>query len=315
MISGSLKVFSGNSNKPFALDVCKALKIELGSATVNSFPDGETFVQINDNIRGADVFIIQSTSQPANHNLMELLIMIDAAKRASAARITAIIPFYGYARQDRKNRPRVPITAKLTANLLFAAGVSRVLTMDLHAQQIVGFFDVPVDHLFAASIFYEYLKRYRHDNLTVISPDSGGMKMAAAYAELLNCPMGMVIKKRKNAEQVEALDLIGQVDNRDALIVDDMIESGSTVVAAAKLLRQRGALCIRAAIAHGVLNSKGYELLKSGAIDELIITDSVFLDSSHNLPITVLSAAHLFAQAIMCIHRNESISDLFLVEK
>lgn len=313
MIIGSLKIFSGNSNTPLALDICDRLGIALGSATVNSFPDGETCVQIHDNIRGADVFIIQSTSQPANHHLMELLIMIDAAKRASAARITAVIPFYGYARQDRKNQPRVPITAKLTANLLVAAGVSRVLTMDLHAQQIVGFFDIPVDHLFAAPIFFDYLQRYRHDNLTVFSPDSGGMKMASAYAELLKCPMGMVIKKRKNAEEVEALDIIGEVKNRDVLIVDDMTESGGTIIAAAKLLREKGAISIRAAITHGVLNHKGRQALQNGVLDELIVTNSTLISYPTPPPITVLPSSQLFAEAIMRIHRNESITSLFIM--
>jgi ribose-phosphate pyrophosphokinase len=286
----------------------------LGQAEVTAFPDGETFVKINENIRGADVFIIQSTSNPANHHIMELCIMIDAARRASADRITAVLPFYGYARQDRKDQPRVPITAKLVANILVAAGANRILTMDLHAQQIQGFFDVPVDHLYASPVFFDYLKKYRNcEHLIVISPDVGGMKMAAAYADMLGCPLGFVAKRRINATTVEALNLVGDVDGWDVLMVDDMTETAATITAAARLLKERGAASVRAAVSHGVLNEKGYERLRSGVLDELITTDSTPVDP-RDLPITVLSVAPLLAQAIQRIHGNESVTSLFKIK-
>ena len=277
---------------------------------VGCFPDGETAVQIHDNIRGADVFIIQPTCSPANHHLMELLIMIDAAKRASASRITAVIPFYGYARQDRKDQPRVPITAKLTANLLVAAGANRVLTMDLHSQQIAGFFDIPVDHIFAATVFYSHLEKYRHENLVVCCPDVGGLKMAAAYAGVLKLPLAVIAKRRLNADTVEAIDVIGEVKDRNILLVDDMTETGGTLLAAAKLLKQKGALNIRVAVTHGVLNPKGYERLKEGYITEMITTNSTPVQAKGS-PITVLSVAPLLGEAIKRIHENESVTSLF----
>lgn len=314
MIIGSLKIFSGNSNKPLAAEVCDFVGVPLAEALVDSFPDGETCVQIQENIRGADVFIIQSTHNPANHYLMEMLIMIDAARRASAARITAVIPFYGYARQDRKDKPRVPITAKLTANLLVAAGATRILAVDLHAQQITAFFDIPVDHLFAAPVFYEYLERYRNDNLTVLSPDVGGMKMAAAYADMLGCPMGMVAKRRKSAEHVEAISVIGDVEGRDILLVDDMTESGGTLVAAAQMLKKHGARSVRAAVSHGVLSAKGYERIRKSDIDELITTNTTPLKQEPDVNVTVLSVAPLLGEAILRIHHNESVTNLFKIK-
>jgi ribose-phosphate pyrophosphokinase len=245
---------------------------------------------------------------------MELCIMIDAARRASADRITAVLPFYGYARQDRKDQPRVPITAKLVANILVAAGANRILTMDLHAQQIQGFFDVPVDHLYASPVFFDYLKKYRNcEHLIVISPDVGGMKMAAAYADMLGCPLGFVAKRRINATTVEALNLVGDVDGWDVLMVDDMTETAATITAAARLLKERGAASVRAAVSHGVLNEKGYERLRSGVLDELITTDSTPVDP-RDLPITVLSVAPLLAQAIQRIHGNESVTSLFKIK-
>ena len=206
-----LKIFTGNSNRALAEEICRHIGVPLGEATVTSFPDGESFVKINENIRGADVFIIQSTCPPSNHHLMELLIMIDAARRASAQRITAVMPFYGYGRQDRKDQPRVPITAKLVANLLVAAGANRVLTMDLHSQQIQGFFDIPVDHLYASPVFFDYLAKDMPQDLVVCSPDVGGMKMAAAYADMLDASLGLVAKKRKSATTVEAISVVGEV--------------------------------------------------------------------------------------------------------
>jgi len=309
-----LKIFSGNSNPALAKAICKSIGAELGQATVTAFPDGETFVKINENIRGADVFIIQSTCSPANHHIMELCIMIDAARRASAARITAVLPFYGYARQDRKDQPRVPITAKLVANLLVAAGANRILTMDLHAQQIQGFFDIPVDHLYASPVFFDYLKQYKKmEHLIVISPDVGGMKMAAAYADMLGVPLGFVAKRRVSSTQVEAINLVGDVDGWDVLMVDDMTETAGTLTAAAKLLKERGAATVRAAVTHGVLNEHGFERLKGGPLDELITTDSTPIDT-RGLPITVLPIAPLLGQGIRRIHGNESVTSLFKIK-
>jgi ribose-phosphate pyrophosphokinase len=288
--------------------------VPLGEASVTSFPDGESFVKINENIRGADVYLIQSTCPPTNHHLMELLIMIDAARRASANRITAVIPFYGYARQDRKDQPRVPITAKLVANLLVAAGANRVLAMDLHSQQIQGFFDIPVDHLYASPVFFKYFAEHlKTPNLVVCSPDVGGMKMAAAYADVLGAGLGMVGKKRKSATNVEAINVVGDVKDCDVLLVDDITETAGTLTAAAKLLRENGARSVRAAVSHCVLNERGYERLSSGLIDELITTNSVPVDP-RNLKITVLSIADLLGQAIMRINSNESITNLFVIK-
>ena len=253
-----LKIFTGNSNPALAAEMCAHMGVSLGSATVNRFPDGETFVQINENIRGDDVFLVQPTSNPANDRIMELLIMIDAMRRASAKRITAVIPFFGYARQDRKDRPRVPITAKLVANLLTAAGAHRVLTLDLHAQQIQGFFDIPVDHLFASPVFYNHIqKNGLLSNATVFSPDIGGMKAAAAMAEMLDLPLGFVAKRRTNATTVEATNLVGEVEDRDIILVDDMTETAGTLVAAGRLLKQNGARTVRAFVSHCMLGEIG----------------------------------------------------------
>ncbi|MDQ5980530.1 MAG: ribose-phosphate pyrophosphokinae, partial [Verrucomicrobiota bacterium] len=269
-----LKIFSGSSNRALAEEICQSIGVPLGDATVNCFPDGESFVKINENIRGADAYFIQSTCPPTNHHLMELLIMIDAAKRASTQRITAVIPFYGYARQDRKDQPRVPITAKLVANLLMSAGANRVLAMDLHSQQIQGFFDIPVDHLFASPVFFQYLASKRSNNLVVFSPDVGGMKMAAAYADVLGASLGLVAKKRTSATKVEAINIVGEVAGCDVLLVDDITETAGTLTAAAKILKDHGAKSIRAAVSHCVLNEIAYERLKTGLIDELITTNS-----------------------------------------
>lgn len=308
-----LKIFTGSSNRALAEEICKSIGVPLGDANVTCFPDGESFVKINENIRGADVYIIQSTCPPTNHHLMELLIMMDAAKRASAARITAVIPFYGYARQDRKDQPRVPISAKLVANLLTAAGANRVLTMDLHSQQIQGFFDVPVDHLFASPVFFQYLATKRSNNLVVCSPDVGGMKMAAAYADALGATIALVAKKRVNANTVEAINVVGEVKDCDILLVDDITETAGTITAAAKILREHGAKTIRAAISHCVLGENAYERLKTGFIDELITTNSVPIDP-RGLPITVLSIAPLLGEAIVRINSNESVTSLFKIK-
>jgi ribose-phosphate pyrophosphokinase len=285
----------------------------LGEATVTSFPDGESFVKINENIRGHDVYLIQSTCPPSNHHLMELLIMIDACRRASANRITAVLPFYGYARQDRKDQPRVPITAKLVANLLTAAGANRVLTMDLHSQQIQGFFDIPVDHLYASPTLFKYLTQITTKNLVVCSPDVGGMKMAAAYADVLGAGLGLVAKKRTSATNVEAINVVGDVDGCDVLLVDDITETAGTLTAAAKILRQHGARSVRAAVSHCILSDMARDRLKGGLIDELIITNSIPNDPK-GLPITVISIASLLGEAILRINNNESVTGLFKVK-
>ena len=313
-MNNSFKIFCGNSNPVLAQEICDYLGVPLGDATVNSFPDGESFVRIEENIRGMDVFIIQSTSNPANQNLMELFIMIDAAKRASASRITAVIPFYGYARQDRKDQPRVPITSKLVANLLVSAGASRILTVDLHAQQIQGFFDIPVDHLYASPVMFEYLKNIDCENLTLFSPDVGGMKMASAYANFLKVPLGFIAKRRTDAETVEAVSLVGDTEGRDILIVDDMTETAGTLCAAAELLKKNGARKVFAAVSHGVLNDKGYQRLADGHLDELITTNTTPVLQQEGIPITVLSVSKLLGEAINRINKNESVTGLFEIK-
>jgi ribose-phosphate pyrophosphokinase len=313
-MEANLKIFSGNSNRALAEEICRSIEMPLGEATVTTFPDGESFVKINENIRGKDVFIIQSTCPPTNHHLVELLIMIDAARRASAQRITAVLPFYGYARQDRKDQPRVPITAKLIANLLVAAGANRVLTMDLHSQQIQGFFDIPVDHLYASPVFFEHLSTsLKTDRLVVVSPDVGGMKMAAAYAEVLGAGLGLVAKKRTGSTTVEAISVVGEVKGCDVLLVDDITETAGTLTAAAGMLRDHGAVSVRAAVSHCILSDLAYQRLQSGAIDELITTNSVPLDT-RGLPITRLSVASLLGEAILRIHTNRSVTGLFKVK-
>jgi ribose-phosphate pyrophosphokinase len=309
----ALKIFTGNSNRPLAEEICKTVGVPLGEATVTSFPDGESFVKINENVRGQDVFLVQSTCPPSNHHLMELLIMIDAARRASANRITAVLPFYGYARQDRKDQPRVPITAKLVANLLTAAGANRVLTMDLHSQQIQGFFDIPVDHLYASPVFFNYLSSINKDRLVVCSPDVGGMKMAAAYADMIGAGLGLVAKKRRNATTVEAINVVGEVKDCDILLVDDITETAGTLTAAARILREHGARSIRAAVSHCILNEIAYDRLRSGLIDELITTNSIPVEA-RGLPITVLSVAGLLGEAILRINKNESVTSLFKIK-
>jgi len=315
MTAPRLKIFTGNSNRPLAEEICNSIGMPLGEATVTSFPDGESFVKINENVRGQDVFIVQSTCTPTNHHLMELLIMIDAARRASANRITAVLPFYGYARQDRKDQPRVPITAKLVANIIVAAGATRILTMDLHSQQIQGFFDIPVDHLFASPVFFDHVEKIKmkSDNIVVVSPDVGGTKMAAAYASMMGAQLGMVWKKRTSATTVESVNIVGDVKGRDVLLVDDITETAGTLVNAAKLMRANGALSVRAAVSHSLLSDMAYERLREGHIDELITTNSIPVDP-RDLPITVLSVAGLLGEAILRIHKNESITGLFKVK-
>ena len=308
-----MKILAGRAHQDLAERIAKAANVELCGAEISQFPDGEIFVKITENIRGQDLYIIQPTSFPPNDNLMELLIMIDAAKRASAKSITAVLPYYGYARQDRKDQPRVPITAKLVANLLVAAGTTRLLTMDLHAQQIQGFFDIPVDHLYAAPVIVKYLREKTPDNLVVVSPDTGGMKLAAAYADMLGAGLAVVGKERKNAENVEATHLVGDVKGCHAVLVDDMTSTAGTLTAAAGLLEAAGAASIRAAVTHSLLNDKGVARLENSSIEELVITDSVPQRCDVGEKVKVLSVAELLAEAICRIHNNSSVTSLFKI--
>ncbi len=306
-----MKIFSGTSNVPLAQKIAASIGIELGKCTVSAFPDGETQVKIEENVRGEDVFVIQSGSAPTNHHLMEMFIMMDAVRRASATRITAVLPFYGYARQDRKDQPRVPITAKLVANLLVAAGANRILTIDLHAQQIQGFFDIPVDHLYAAPVMYEYLKQKHLADLVVVSPDVGGLKMAHAYSQVLEAGLAIVAKRRKSASEIEAIAVIGEIRGRNVLVVDDLTETAGTLVNATALLKRKGAKKIIACVSHALLNDLGIQRLRKSSIDELITTDTVLRPAIDGVNITTLSVAGLLGEAIKRINCNSSISSLF----
>jgi ribose-phosphate pyrophosphokinase len=310
-----LKIVTGTAHPRLVADICSYLGVPPCDTTVSSFPDGETFVKINENIRGRDVFIVQPTCPPTNQNLMELLILVDAARRSSSARITAVIPFFGYARQDRKDQPRVPITAKLVANLLAAAGVQRVLTMDLHAQQLQGFFDIPVDHLYALPVLIHYLHDLGLNDLVVVSPDVGGVKMASAYAEALKAGLAIVVKRRLSATEIEAVTVIGAVDGKNVILVDDLTETAGTLVGAARILRDQGARDIYAGVSHAVLTDLAVERLKSSEIKELITTDSVPVRIDIDSRVKVLSVAELLGEGIRRIHDDESVSSLFDIKK
>ena len=306
-----VKIFCGNSNRALAIRICESIGIELGKATVSTFPDGETLVKIDENVRGEDVFVVQSSCPPTNQNLMELFIMMDALRRASASRITAVLPFYGYARQDRKDQPRVPITAKLVANLLVAAGANRILAMDLHAQQIQGFFDIPVDHLYAAPVMYEYLRQKRLVDLVVVSPDVGGIKMAHAYSQTLEAGLAIVAKRRKSATEIESMTVIGEIRGKTILMVDDLTETAGTLTTASALLKRKGAKKIYACVSHAVLNDLGVQRLRKSNIDELITTDTVYRPPIEGVNIVTLSVAGLLGEAIRRIHSNSSVNSLF----
>ncbi len=306
-----MRIFSGNANPDLAERIAGYLKTDLGKVDIRRFPDGETFVRLQENIRGKDVFVVQSICGEPNDSLMELLIMIDAMRRASAARITAVLPLYGYARQDRKDQPRVPITAKLVANLLVAAGTNRLLTMDLHAQQIQGFFDIPVDHLYAAPVIVRYLQSKELTSPVVVAPDTGGVKMAFAYSQMLGTELAVVAKQRLGAEDVSAYTLVGDVDGRDAILVDDMTTTAGTLTAAARLLKERGAKRVVAAVSHGLLTPLAVSRLKESVLEELVVTDTVPQKANESFGVTVLSVADLLGEAIMRIHGDESVSSLF----
>tara|TARA_Y100000588_G_scaffold5348_2_gene6457 strand:- start:468 stop:1415 length:948 start_codon:yes stop_codon:yes gene_type:complete len=307
-----VKIFSGRSNRVLAESICKSIDVPLGKVLLRDFPNGETFARIEENVRGEDTFVVQSTCPPVNQNIMELFIMIDALRRASASRITAVLPFYGYARQDRKDQPRVPISAKLMANLLVSAGANRMLTVDLHAQQIQGFFDIPVDHLYAAPVLFEYLKKMDlGDQIAVVSPDVGGIKMAHAYSQLLHADLAIVAKRRMSDTEVETVSVIGKVRDKTVVMVDDMTETAGTLVSAAKILRRRGAKRIIAVVSHAGLNDLGIKRLRKSNIDELITTDTVPRPSIEGLKLTTCSVAGLLGEAIKRIHTNSSVTSLF----
>ncbi len=307
-----MKIFSGRSNRVLAESICKSIDVPLGKVLLRDFPNGETFARIEENVRGEDTFVVQSTCPPVNQNIMELFIMIDALRRASASRITAVLPFYGYARQDRKDQPRVPISAKLMANLLVSAGANRMLTVDLHAQQIQGFFDIPVDHLYAAPVLFEYLKKMDlGDQIAVVSPDVGGIKMAHAYSQLLHADLAIVAKRRMSDTEVETVSVIGKVRDKTVVMVDDMTETAGTLVSAAKILRRRGAKRIIAVVSHAGLNDLGIKRLRKSNIDELITTDTVPRPSIEGLKLTTCSVAGLLGEAIKRIHTNSSVTSLF----
>lgn len=307
-----LEIFTGNANPKLAEDICGELGKKIGGILVTRFSEGEIRVKIDDNVRGKDVFVVQPTCPPPNENLMELLIIIDALKRASAGRITAVMPYYGYARQDRKDQPRVPITAKLVANLLTVAGADRILTMDLHAGQIQGFFDIPMDHLFAINVFVEYIQKLKLNDLVVVSPDVGGIKTARAYAKRMGAALAIVDKRRISPEKAEAMNILGEVEGKNAVLVDDLIATGGSLLEAASALKKAGVRKIFAAVVHGVLSGGAIKNIEGSLLEELIITDTIPLPDHKKHPkIKVLSVAPLLAEAIKRIHKEESISCLF----
>lgn len=311
-----IKVFCGNSNPLLAEKICESLGVPMGTAKVKTFSDGEIMVEIGENVRGRDVYLIQSTCAPTNNNLMELLIMMDAVKRASAATITAVIPYYGYARQDRKVAPRTPITSKLVADLITTSGADRVVTVDLHAGQIQGFFNIPVDNLYAAPVILTYLKsRFPDSNeIVMVSPDAGGTERARAFAKRLGCTLAIIDKRRTGPNVAEVMHLIGEVRDKTAIILDDMIDTAGTLTQAATALKSHGARAIHACATHGVLSGPAIERINTSDIQELIITDTVPLGEKASLTskIKVLTAAEMLAEAIRRIHEDESVSSLFV---
>src|SRR5687767_9806069 len=311
---GDLKLFTGSAHPQLTKDIAEFLGIPLGQARLRRFPDSEVSFQIDENIRGADVFIVQPTSNPVDQHLMELLVMIDAFRRSSASRITAVVPYYGYARQDRKDKPRVPISAKLVANLLSAAGTNRVLTMDLHKAQIQGFFDIPVDHLFAAPVIIEYCSRLQYLHLTIVSPDAGGAERARAYAKRLDAELAIVDKRRSEDGTAEVMNVIGDVRGRTCILQDDIIDTAGTIQKAALALKEAGAERVLACAVHGVLSGPAIERIEKSPLDQLIVTNSVPLrGEAHNCKkIVVLSVARLLGQAIRNSHEETSVSSLFV---
>jgi ribose-phosphate pyrophosphokinase len=313
-VKDEIKIFAGTSNRQLATAICRFVGVELGQAEIGRFSDGEVQVEITENVRGSDVFVVQSTCTPTNDHLMELLLMLDALKRASARRITAVIPYYGYARQDRKVSPRVPISAKLVADLITAAGASRVLTVDLHAGQIQGFFNVPVDNVYATPVLLDYLReRLGRRDVTVISPDAGGVERARAFAKRLEANLAIIDKRRSRPNEVAEMQIIGDVDGRAAVIIDDMVDTAGTLCAAAAAVRAAGAPVVLACATHAVLSGPAIARLRESSIDELIVTDTIPLRADNRLAkIRVLTVASLLGEAIRRTHEEASISSLFV---
>lgn len=309
-----IKVFSGNANQTLAREICEQLGTAPGNAIVAQFSDGEINVRIMDNVRGMDVFVVQPTSSPVNRHLMELLIMIDALKRASATRITAVLPYYGYARQDRKAQPRVPITAKLVADLITAAGANRVLTMDLHAGQIQGFFNIPVDNLFAAPVLLDYIRSKKFKNLAVVSPDAGGVERARAFAKRLEASLAIIDKRRDKPNVAQVMNIIGDVKGHDCLLLDDMVDTAGTLTEGVSALKEAGAGIISAACTHAVLSGPAIQRINGSSLDEVIVTNTISMDSKQKecKKLTVLSVAPILSESIKRIHEETSLSSLFV---
>ena len=312
MDNGELKIFSGNANKELAKKISEYIKVSLGDAYVGTFSDGEIQVKINESVRGKDIFVIQPTCPPVNNNLMELLVMLDAFKRASARRITAVIPYYGYARQDRKVQPRVPITSKLVANLISSAGADRVAVMDLHAGQIQGFFDIPVDNLFAAPVLIEYIKKKNLPNLAIVSPDPGGVERARAFAKRLRASLAIIDKRRPEPNISKVMNIVGDVKDKNVFIVDDLIDTGGTIIQAAEAIKDKGAKKVYSCATHGVFSGDAVWKLENSPLEEIIITDTIPKKKESYSKITILSVASLFGEAILRVHNETSISSLFI---
>ncbi len=314
MTHDRLLLFTGNANPHLAHEIASHLGMQVGKSMVRQFSDGEIYLQIQENVRGGDVFVIQPTCTPVERNLMELLLMIDALKRASAERITAVLPYYGYARQDRKDKPRVPISAKLIAALLETAGADRVLTLDLHAAQIQGFFDIPVDHLFASPVMIEYFKRARTSDMTIVSPDAGGVERARAFAKRLNAPLAIIDKRREEANIAEVMNVVGEVKGRRCLLVDDLIDTAGTLVKGAEALLEKGATSVSACATHAVLSGPAVVRIEESHLQEVVVTNSIPLceEGKESGKIRQLSIANLMADAIRSIHEETSVSVLFI---
>jgi len=308
-----LKIFSGTSNNPLAEKIAQSIGIDTGKIDIKRFSDGEVSVKITENVRGADIFLIQSTGYPANENIMELLLIMDAFRRASARRITVVIPYYGYGRQDRKVEPRVPISAKVVAKTLEAIGANRVLAMDLHADQIQGFFDIPVDHLFSAPILVDYFKQIGINDAVIVSPDSGGAERARFFAKHLNSSLAIIDKRRERANESEVMHIIGEVEGKVCIMIDDMIDTAGTIAKGAQALKDHGATKIIAGTTHAVLSGPAIERLEKSPIEELIVTDTLLISPEKKMEkMTILSVASLFGEAILRIHDERSVSTLFL---
>lgn len=311
---GMIKIFAGNSNQPLARDICQHLNVTMGNAKVRTFSDGEILVEIGENVRGRDVYVVQSTSSPANHNLMELLVMVDALKRASAARINAVVPYFGYARQDRKVAPRAPITAKLVADMMSVAGIDRLLTMDLHAGQIQGFFDIPVDHLYAAPVMLDEIRQQNFTDLIFVSPDAGGTERARAFAKRLHAGLAIIDKRRSGPNVAEVMHIIGDVKGKNCVIIDDMIDTAGTLCAAASALQEQGATDVYACATHGVLSGPALQRITESPLKRVYITDTIPTQEKLAQCDTLnrLSVSHLLAEAIRRTHNAESVSSLFV---